>query len=90
MMTKWQSIETAPRDETEILILTTMGVTSARFYDGVWTRTMDGDDYVGPVWSCCDDAWVIEVEELPITEENLFGYYDEGVTHWMPLPEPPK
>lgn len=89
-MAGWQPMETAPRDETEILLLTTVGITSARFYAGEWHRSFDGDEYEGPVWSCCDDMWQIEVEESPVDNDNTFQYNDGEATHWMYLPELPK
>jgi hypothetical protein len=80
----WKSIQTAPLDGSEILILTTIGITQARFAAGEWHNYVEGREYDGPVWVCCDDKWQIEIED---------GEYsvDHGMaTHWMPLPESPK
>lgn len=72
---KWQPIETAPRDETRILVINgeTGGyggyagessrayhIGTAYFYEGEWLAT-----------DCCD------------------GVSTYMPTHWMPLPEPP-
>lgn len=59
-MMMWQPIETAPRDETEVLTYRN-GLMAVAFWEnefGCWFVT-DGAELV-------------------------------GVTHWMPLPEPPK
>lgn len=82
-MTEWQPMETALRDGTEILLLTTLGITQARFHPGEWHDYHEGREYDGPVWVCCDDQWQIEIEETPD------GYYDGMATHWQPLLEPP-
>lgn len=80
----WQPIATAPRDETHILLFTTVhGQVEAWFSAGGWSETIDGREYDGPVWVCGDDAFQIEIEEIPD------GYHDGAATHWMPLPEPP-
>jgi len=84
-MNRWMPIETAPLDETEILILTSRGVTQARFSPGEWTTHHEyGPEYSGAVWVCCDDTWQVEIEETP--EGNFHG----EATHWMPLPEAPQ
>ena len=57
-MSKWQPIETAPTDGTEIL---------------GWC---DGCCFVIEYWL---DAW-----------REIWGLGRVDVTHWMPLPEPPK
>lgn len=83
-MSGWRPIETAPLDETAVLLFTTSyGIVEARFYRGYMTTTLDGDEWNGAQWSCADDAFTIEVEESPE------GYWHESATHWMPLPEPP-
>lgn len=79
-MDAWQPISTAPRDGSEILLLTTTGVVSARFAPGEWSNGLEGREYSGAIWVCYDDAIEIEVEELP---DGQFG--DGPATHWMPL-----
>ena len=91
-MSEWQPIETALDDpgvyagDLEILILTNVGVTQARFCAGEWTENQEGREYDGAVWACCDDAWQIEIEECG----HNTAEWDHGMaTHWMPLPKPP-
>jgi hypothetical protein len=75
----WQPIATAPTDGTEFLA-----------YDSV-ARKCDVCVMVqfgGPKgrWWC--DPVQSDGEMGPSTDE--FGYGAENITHWMPLPEPPK
>lgn len=62
-MTKWQPIEMAPKDGTEVLV-----------WDGsirqISKFTVAGLDFDGHWW-------------------DAEGYWISGITHWMPLPEPP-
>jgi hypothetical protein len=88
--TGWRAMATAPRDENiQVLLLTkTHGVTEARWGPGQWDENMpEGPrEYSGAVWVCGDDAWQIEVEELPD------GYHDGDAVGWLPraaLPETP-
>jgi predicted SnoaL-like aldol condensation-catalyzing enzyme len=63
----WKPIETAPRDETEILIKTNIGVVSA------WFHSEPGECYQ---WVCYDDAFTIDgdcksvTHWMPIPTEN--------------------
>lgn len=85
-MSEWQPIETVPmKEDVGLLLLTSVGVTEARYSSGYWSRSIDGDEWNGPVWVCCDDTWQIEIEQIG---ENDFHHGQ--ATHWMPLPEPPK
>lgn len=59
---EWQPIETAPKDETEILTLRKGGMTAVAIYF----------PHQEAEWCCVD------------------GMHLLNVTHWMPLPEPPK
>ena len=82
-MSKWRPIETAPRDETPILIYTTChGVVEAWYHAGSWNQHHESPEYDGAVWVCADDAFQIEVEETTPP-------CDGTATHWMPLPDPP-
>jgi hypothetical protein len=83
-MTEWKPIETAPRDGSEILILTSAGATQARFAAGEWHNYLEGREYDGPVWVCCDDQWQIEIEDC-----GIHGMNHGTATHWMPLPSLP-
>ncbi len=81
---QWQPIETAPKDETEILIYAHGMAIQARFYPGEWSHSIDGDEWDGPVWFAFDDAISFEVEDC-----GKDGMHHGPVTHWMPLPAPP-
>ena len=35
-------------------------------------------------------VWTTKQHSLYWNRPDLFGECDKGVTHWMPLPEPPK
>jgi uncharacterized protein DUF551 len=81
----WQPIKTAPLDETDILIFhITHGALQAHYSPGFWTDYLEGREYTGPVWVVGDDIYQVEIEETPE------GVSHAEVTHWMPLPEPPK
>lgn len=81
-MSEWKPIYSAPRDGSEILILTSVGITQARFAPGEWHNYAEGREYDGPVWVCCDDTWQIEIEDCG--EHGL----NHGIaTHWMPVPD---
>lgn len=72
-MSKWQPIETAPKDGTRVLLF--------RPRHGVVCGRWDDDKYakrVRPYWSN-------DQERLWGTLETR----DNQPTHWMPLPEPP-
>ncbi len=81
----WQPMDTAPRDETHVLLFTTdHGQVEAWFACGEWHDYLEGREYDGPSWVCADDAFQIEIEELP---GGLF--YDGTATAWRPLHLPP-
>lgn len=79
-MTEWQSIETAPKDGTTILIgghqllhAHGFGICTAR-----WQTKWEAENGDGIAW------WKVE--------DGKFGPYDlrgPSPTHWMPLPDPP-
>ena len=85
-MNEWQSIETAPKDGTRVLVShNAYGkkhvTTACLSHDAtIW----DDDDVLTrdavPHWVVfeCDDYYY---------SQHLIG--DEAPTHWMPLPEPP-
>jgi len=85
-MSGWKPIATAPLDGRDVLLFTTgNGIAEARFCPGEWSHGVEGSEYEGPVWSCCDDAFQIEIEECAANE-----YYHGQATHWMPtMPDPP-
>jgi len=78
-MNEWQPIETAPRDETYILVFNgdNIGEGTEEKQIGVASKSpYEKHDYDGvEMWhaqDCCDQM----------------TFY--APTHWMPLPEPPK
>jgi len=89
-MSKWQPIETAPRDGTRILAWTPEG------HDIVWwsdlNRDLPQEPGNNPGW------WGFCWHTVPgRTREHGFGVDDDYIwpaqnqpTHWMPLPEPPE
>lgn len=89
-MSAWLPIATAPMDGTHILILTNdYGAVEAWFAEGEWSSGTPESprEYSGPVWVCADDKFQCEIEEIP---PEHGGLHHGTVTHWMPLPEPPK
>jgi hypothetical protein len=75
----WQPIETAPRDGTEVLSCAVdypEDISIVSFRLGRY-----GNTWVG----MCDGVPAIEAQGDTFTE-----YHTPFVTHWMPLPEPPK
>lgn len=78
----WKDIKTAPLDGSEILIKTIIGITQARFAPGEWHDYVEGREYDGPVWVCCDDQWQIEIEDC-----GEDGMHHGMATHWMEIPE---
>ena len=84
---KWQPIETAPKDGTEILgwrkdcgVLIIRYTCCAEFMTcrEVSASGMSEDDLFKDDWFCSDF----------LHGSRLEG--DEITTHWMPLPEPPE
>jgi len=74
-MTEWQPIETAPRDESVL----------------AYSPCED----MGIIsWNFENDEWRYQIDLDDAREDSGNGYTDyavmEHVTHWMPLPEPPK
>jgi hypothetical protein len=71
----WRPIETAPKDETEVLLY---------FPNGYWAT---GENMVTGFWGGEPEepAWYFsESDSKPMT---AFG---SCPTHWMPLPRPPE
>jgi hypothetical protein len=60
-------MSSAPKNNKEILLLTSIGIFSAYYSLGKWSdETPDHPkEYDGPVWVCCDDIFQIEIEETP-------------------------
>lgn len=74
---QWQSIETAPKDGTDIL-----GFCRDAWSTPTWPR--ESEDYVVAHWEVSSydatGSWV---------ESSGEQYQAYPLTHWMPLPPPP-
>jgi hypothetical protein len=86
-MSDWQTIETAPKDGTIILVSSRNGMTLAQWDDEVrgpgvsghtdtpgWYATSLGESVLDEGWDT-GHGFRLRVEPTP--------------THWMPLPDPP-
>lgn len=83
-MDKWQPIETAPKDGTEIIVgmdMATVWVVHVAF----WVQVDEDMKLMGD-WSDSDTGWWSYIRGS-VTQEKLEGIYEP--THWMPLPKPP-
>ena len=74
-MSKWQPIETAPKDGTPIL-----GCFYHEGLEHLYAPTMI-------VWAAYHPN---ATGEIAWRTSAVCGNKMKGVTHWMPLPEPPK
>ena len=82
---KWQRIETAPKDGTEVLAFREdAGIFIARwgapidFCPDYELEDLDEYSANSEDWFCADFDMPCRLEE------------DEAPTHWMPLPDPPE
>jgi hypothetical protein len=80
-MTDWQAIETAPKDGTKvdiwvIRIHSLGGEGSGRVPNAYWETKYEG-------W------WVKDAHDGDMPVESTDPYIHE-VTHWMPVPAPPR
>lgn len=77
LLSAWQSIETAPKDETRILVYfgERLGVREVH-----WTCLWSDDVETNGGW---------HVDDRKHGPFPLRGYSDGDDTHWMPLPAPP-
>lgn len=74
MSIEWQPIETAPKDGTRILVWALEGYGIAYWGNGAYNRSTRSYDL----------CWVNGLRVL--RKARCF----RNVTHWMPLPNPPK
>lgn len=74
-LTQWQPIDSAPKDETDIIIFCPyIGVTTAKFYDRKWICTANGGE-----------------KAVSYMDYSTTEYHDDiKPTHWMQLPNSPK
>ncbi len=75
MMAEWQDISTAPKDGTPIIAFSPDAI-EPRIYILMWTEWVNAEDETD-----IDGNWT----DLANDQE-----FDATVTHWMPLPLPPK
>jgi len=75
-MMEWQPIETAPKDGSEFLAYDS----NSEKCDVCHCILLGGYPRLVQVQ--------FDAELGPLEDE--FGYRTENITHWMPLPEPPK
>lgn len=64
-------------------------IVQARYCPGEWAfslETISGREYDGAVWSCFDDEFQIEIEEISRNPKN-WGHHP--ATHWRNLTERP-
>lgn len=88
MITTWQPMTSALRDETEVLLLTTTGIVSAWWAKPIITDSyFDGKDVEGCEWVCYDAAFTIQVEWwINDADKDEFCDDSAGVLGWMPIP----
>lgn len=80
-MTKWQPIETAPRDGTPIDVYGQ----GRRICDVFWSFSVNAE--TGAPINSVYDGWV---QEGHVGQSYLPNYINISPTHWMPLPDPPE
>ena len=78
-MMEWQPIETAPRDETEVLVMY-MHIDTQIVHNGFYASEADG-------WEPQDVGWWTYLHS-EVSRIKLDDWMTP--THWMPLPAPPK
>lgn len=80
-MMKWQPIETAPKDETEIFV--------GFYIGGVWivrcARYVCAKDWAENEPDVTDGWWSYRNS---VTQEQLDGIYEPK--YWCPMPDPPE
>jgi len=80
----WQPIETAPRDGTPILLFWDEGHLDSRFVGYFDTEANEAPHRDNrSMYPFGPFVWRISMADCGAVAEEL-------VTHWMPLPEPPK
>lgn len=85
-MKEWQPIETAPKDSTWVLL---WSASCEGCWTGLWRERMMLPKAVQEIWPDLDGKWCRDIY-LPNDAERYPYQPIHEVTHWMPLPDPPK
>ena len=78
-MTQWQPIETAPRDDTNVIVMY-VSIQTQCVFNAFYASLENG-------WDPEDEGWW-SYEHNEVGRIKLDGYMTP--THWMPLPEAPQ
>lgn len=82
---EWQSIETAPKDGTEIILAIPTGAkqfNQQRYWVHLGWYAPDESRFKWQFYDGVDD----ELDDRAM----INGIQEDAPTHWMPLPEPPQ
>jgi hypothetical protein len=81
----WREIATAPLDGSDVLLLAHGMIVEARYCPGEWSEDtpLSPREYDGAVWSCFDDQFQFEIEEV---SHDPAEWCHGPVTHWAPKP----
>lgn len=87
----WKKLseDTSWIDGRDIILLAHGMEVQARYCKGEWSfslETISGEEYDGAVWSCFDDEFQIEIEEIGYDPSN---WCHGQATHWRELTERP-
>lgn len=70
---KWEPIETAPKDGTEIMVYyPTWNGDDCVMLPAEWDKGREGMEEIEGTWFCV-----------------IYGHLGDGATHWQPLPPTP-
>ena len=78
-MSEWQPIETAPKDGTKIMVMTSDLDWPEVIYYEQYDEVTAADAGAPGFWRYADDLFA-----------DVADVDDGDFSHWMPLPEPPK
>lgn len=80
------SSDTAWIDGRDLVLFAYDMEVSARFCPGEWWYGHEGSEYNGAVWSCFDDQFQIEIEEI---SDDPSIWHHGRATHWREPSPPP-